>query len=188
MKKMMTAVAAVMALAAAGAAQAEGYVGAGIGATHGNIDCTGASTCDTSDVGGKIFGGYKFTPNLGIEGGYVSFGKVKGEGTLFGSPAAASQKTSSFYVAAAGFVDFSPEWNGVARLGVASTKADIDASIGAQSGSDSQTHTDAFFGLGVGYRVTKNFTVSLDADFTRSEYADEKMSVRMLGVSGVFSF
>jgi OOP family OmpA-OmpF porin len=184
MKKMMTAAVAVLAFAAAGAAQAEGYIGAGVGATHGNLDCAGATTCDTSDTGGKVFGGYKFSPNLAAEAGYISFGQVKGAD----STGSASYKSQAFYLGVALMGDFSPEWTGVARLGVASTKVDAEGHFAGFTVTDSGSNTDAYVGLGLGYRVSKQFTIGLDADFTNVKLGGDKMSVRMLGVSGTYSF
>ena len=66
-------------------ATAGGYVGASFG--QGSVDfCSdaraiGATSCDDSDTGFKLFGGYDFTDNLGVELSYNNLGTV-GAGAL----------------------------------------------------------------------------------------------------------
>ncbi len=53
------------------------YVLASLSLSHMKKDsATGTTSIDTSGLGGKITGGYKFTEHLGIEAGYVQFQKV----------------------------------------------------------------------------------------------------------------
>ena len=52
------------------------YVGASIGqSNYSDEGCVG--DCDKTDLGGKVFGGWMFTPNFGAEIGYNAFGKAK---------------------------------------------------------------------------------------------------------------
>jgi hypothetical protein len=58
-------------------AMAQGCVGVSAGQSKVDVDCSGTITCDDSDNAYKIFGGYLFSPNFGIEGAYYNQGKVK---------------------------------------------------------------------------------------------------------------
>ncbi len=78
LKRLLAASAVTAALAFSAAASAQGYLGTSIGQSDFDLDCTGLTSCDTKDTGWKVFGGHMFTPNLGIEGAYVDFGKATG--------------------------------------------------------------------------------------------------------------
>ncbi len=85
MIKLMPAVAATL-LAASTAATAAGggwYVGAAAGRADirdvcGPFEAAGLSqSCDEDASGWKVYAGYNFTANLGLEWGYVSLGEAK---------------------------------------------------------------------------------------------------------------
>ena len=190
MKKTMTAAAvAMMTLLAAGAAHAEGYAGLAAGVARVEVDCEGATVCDRSDTAAKVFGGYKFTPNIALEGTYFNFGKAKFAGPVPGLGTVTGDiKASGLGIGAAFFGQFGSDWSGVARLGIASIKTKVSASASGASGSDDETKAQPYFGLGLGYAVTKSMTVDLAADFTRGEYAGEKANIRAVTLGATFSF
>ena len=77
MKKIANALLCVSMLGAA-AAHAEGLsVGGSLASTKWKGDDIGGVSTDKSATGGKIYGGYSFTPNFGLEAGYATFGKYK---------------------------------------------------------------------------------------------------------------
>ena len=98
---------------------------------------------DSTRVGGKLYGGYEFTPNLALELGYVDFGD-------FGS-----MDASGFFLDAVGKFPFTPQWSGLARVGA------FQGKLSNGSGSDRGTSYKA--GLGVQYNLTPNMAL-------RSEY------------------
>src|SRR5947199_5705699 len=78
-------------------AQAEGlYVGGSIGTTRYKGDDIGGLATDRSSTGGKVYGGYEFTPNVAVEAGYADVGKA--------SSAAADVKGRGVFVDAVGKV------------------------------------------------------------------------------------
>jgi OmpA-OmpF porin, OOP family len=178
--------AALAALALSAGASAQGYGVISVGTARLNLDCSGATTCDKSDTAYKLIGGYKFSPNLAGEIGYFNFGKAKASDAV----TRAEISNTAFGGGIAFHQDLSPDWNFVARLGLAQVKTKISGSIvGLGSGSDSDNNTSLYGGLGVGYKISK--TVSLDAawDFSKSKYnkngADESGNINVfsLGVS-----
>ncbi len=165
MKKHVLLAAAALALSGAASAQVYGVVSAGV--SNIKIDCDGAEVCDKSDTAFKLLGGYKFTPNVAVEAGYMSFGKAK----LRDSGASLDVGVTGFGIGAAFHQDLATNWNFVARLGLAQTKTKLDASVsGLGSGSDSDNNAQLYGGLGVGYKITKQLSVDGAWDFTKGKY------------------
>lgn len=188
MKRTWIGCIAMAALGLSTAAGAQAYLGAGLGATQLSADCTGTLTCDNSDTGFKFFGGYKFMPNVSGEVVYLNFGKAKATAMFGSSTVQAEIKTSGIGAGVAVMGELAPSWLGVARLGVARMKADISGTMLGASASDNESSTQAYFGLGVGYALTKSLSLDLSADFSRSHYNGESGNVRMLGVGLTAAF
>src|SRR3954447_2244619 len=51
------------------------YAGAAVGQSK-TADCPGGGSCDDKDTAYRIFGGYKFHPNIAVEGGYSPLGET----------------------------------------------------------------------------------------------------------------
>jgi OOP family OmpA-OmpF porin len=172
-----------------GAAMAQGYIGASIGQSDLNVDCAGTITCDTKDTGFKIFGGYMFTPNLGIEGAYFDLGKSTQSGVVppFGT-VTAEFKASGFAVYGVALAPID-QFSVFAKLGIASTKVKLSGTVsGLGSASDSETNTNVAWGLGAGYNFTKNLGVRLEWERFRAEFQGEKEDVDLLSVGLNYRF
>jgi OOP family OmpA-OmpF porin len=98
---------------------------------------------DSSNIGGKLYGGYEFTPNLALELGYTEFGDFDYTGS--------SIKANGVFVDAVGKIPFTQKFSGLARVGAFSGKLKTGA------GSDRGTSWKA--GLGVQYDLTPNAAV-----------------------------
>lgn len=181
MKKIVSA--ALLALAVGGAS-AQVYVGGNFGVTHINADCAGTSSCDTSDTGYKISGGYKFTPNIAAEVAYADFGKVNAKLVITN----VEVEVQAVILAAVLRGDLAPGLSGVARLGVASVDTQGRAWNSFASASTSETKTKAYFGLGLEYAFNKQFKGVLAADFTNSELNGETAAVRMFSAGVQYNF
>lgn len=170
----------LMAVFAVSASQAEPYVVASLGSSKFDVDCAGTTSCDTRSTGLKLLGGYKFTPNFAIEGGYLDFGKAKF--TLNGVPV--TLKAAGLGVGAAYHQDLNPDWNLAARLGVAS----INAEASAPGNSADNSSTQLYGGLGIGYRISPKVSLDASYDFSRLEIFGEKGNVSMFGIGVTASF
>jgi OmpA-OmpF porin, OOP family len=158
---------AAAALALSGAVSAQTYATVSFGSSNIKLDCAGAQTCDKSDTAFKLLGGYKFTPNVAVEAGYMSFGKAK----ISDSGTSLDVGVTGFGVGAAFHQDLSADWNFVARLGLAQIKTKLDASIsGVGSGSDSDSNAQPYFGVGVGYKINKQVSIDGALDFAKGKY------------------
>lgn len=177
-KTILAAVAAAAATLFTSTAFAEGYVGGAIGQARINLDCEGAPTCDKSDTGFKLYGGYKFMPNMAAEVTYFNFGKAKAaDGGL-----SLNLKANAIGVGVAFIGDFAPQWSGVARVGVASVRVKANASLDGVSGSESDSSTNAYLGFGLGYEISKGLALTADVDLTRGKIVGESGNVRMISV------
>jgi OOP family OmpA-OmpF porin len=171
---------AAAALMLSSGALAQGYVGVGGGPGKVDVDCAGTTTCDTTSTGWKLFGGLKFDPHWGIEVNYFDFGKAKATvGTASGEV-----RATGLGVGGALFGQFAPAWTGTARLGIASTKAKLSGPLG----SDSETSTNAYVGLGLSYLISRNLSIDGAVDFSRVKYAGEKADVRLVSIGLTSSF
>jgi OOP family OmpA-OmpF porin len=172
MKKQLIAAAAATLLCSG--AFAQGYVSASVGTARLSADCSGTTSCDKSDTGFKLLGGYKFAPNLGAELVYFDFGKA----TASDGIATVEIRNSAVGAGVAFMQDIAPSWNFVGRLGLASVKTKITA-----LGSDS--NIALYGGLGVGYKITPAVSVDAAWDFSKSKF--DKNGVSDSGSINMFS-
>jgi opacity protein-like surface antigen len=175
---------AVAALALSGAAAAQTYAVVAAGTSKHDLDCAGAATCDDSGTAVKLLGGYKFNPNFAIEGGYMSFGKSKAADPGL----SLNLEVDGFGIGGAFHQDFATNWNFVARLGVARMKTKARATAANLTGSDSDSSTQLYGGLGLGYKLTKQLSVGVAYDFTKAEISGEKADVSAFTLGLTFDF
>jgi OOP family OmpA-OmpF porin len=201
MKKTLLSLAAGLALLATSGAYAQGYIGGAFGWTELSVDCAGATKCDTSDTGYKVYGGYRFANQFAVELVYFDWGKAKLSGTpdtidgrardvpMATGTVNVDQTAEGFGLGVAYFLPFSPEWSGVARLGVTQTDAKASAS---GFGSVSNKDPYAYYGLGVAYHFNKNLALTGEADFSRAKFGAEGFydtaNVRLLSIGLSFLF
>lgn len=171
------------------AALAQGYIGGAAGRSDQKFDCAGTTTCDTTDTGFKLFGGFMFSPNFGVEGAYYDLGKATATltdpllGTLTGEV-----KTTAFGAYALGVLPFD-QWSLFGKLGVVNSKVKVTASSALfGSGSESKRHTDIAWGIGGGYDFNKSLGLRLEWERGRAKFGDEKFDGDLLSVGVKFSF
>lgn len=182
MNKIILAIAALSTLSA-NTAFAQTYVGGAIGQGHVNLDCAGVASCDKSDTGYKIFGGYKFTPNVAGEVTYFDFGKAQASD----NGASASIKGTGLGLGVAYFGDFAPQWSGVARLGIASNRVKVDTTP-TSSFVGSESSTNAYLGFGIGYEISKGLQLTGALDFSRAKYQGTSGNIRLATVGLTYGF
>ncbi|MBN7796837.1 outer membrane beta-barrel protein [Parahaliea mediterranea] len=98
---------------------------------------------DDDDVGYKVFAGWQVLSFLAVEGGYVDFGEVK-DTTPLTRTRIATDGWSAFAVGnlPLGFIDL------FGKVGVIRYDADLDFDGSNSSFKDSESGTDAAYGLG----------------------------------------
>jgi OmpA-OmpF porin, OOP family len=184
MKKTLLVAAALLALA--GTASAQNYVTLSVGSSDHDLGCSGATVCDESGTAFKLLGGFRLAPNFALEGGYMSYGKSKARDSGLGI--SLDTTVDGFGIGGAFLHDITPQWNFVARLGVAQMKAKAKATAGGLSGSDSDSSAQLYAGLGVGYRLTKQMSIDAAWDTSRAKIAGEKLDVSAFSLGLTFAF
>lgn len=147
-------IALAIAAAACAPAFAEGfYAGADVGSSH--VSEAGVSANAT---GFNVYGGYAFTDNVALEGGYRKLGNFKigvpGFGTVKVSGSALQLSTVLSTSSMDGFTVFG-------RLGI--------NRIEAKSGGVKDSDTKGLFGVGVGYAVSKDVGLRLEVQKVDSD-------------------
>jgi OOP family OmpA-OmpF porin len=179
MKKIILS--AFIAIAASAGAHAEGiYVGVAAGGTNLDLDCDGTTSCDKSDTGFKLFGGYKLTENVAVEAHYADYGKAKLTAV---NAASIDVKLSGFGLGLAYLGDFAPDWNGVVRAGIARNKVKVDGFF-----SESESKTKGYIGAGAGYKLTKEVALTAAIDYTQGEINGDKVKATLYTVGVNYSF
>jgi opacity protein-like surface antigen len=160
MKKLIFAL--IAGVAAVGAAQAQttntaprAYVGVGV------------ATADSITVGGykadaKIFGGYEFNQNVGIEAGYTNFGSTDFSRSANGQSVSGSTKGYGTYIAGKYNLPINEQFSAYGKLGLAYSERKYSNSLGMNYNDHD---TGAYAGLGVQYNVKQN--VALTAEYER---------------------
>lgn len=151
-------------------ALAGGYAGLGVGQASMDETVTlggNSGTLDDDDIGWKLFGGYFFMDNLGIEAGYADLGSMTDAGT--------ETKTDGFYAAAIGSLplgdsDFSLH----AKLGMYQWDQDISVGSGGLASHDGH---DAMYGVGAKYVMGGMFGVQLDWERYNADYDSDLISL-----------
>ena len=174
---MLLPAAALLLLPVAGHGAGQGfYIGLGVGSASFEDDFdVDIDDIDDDDVGYKLFGGYRATPNLAVEGGYRDFGKAEtGDGANRVEIKSKGWGLYGMLIAPVGIVDL------FAKGGVVYVDTDRDAG-GIDLGDN-----DTSFAWGLGG------TVNFGAFGLRLEYESFEVDVPdklwMITLSGMFSF
>jgi OOP family OmpA-OmpF porin len=180
LKRIVFACVAVMLFGVAGTAAAQGYIGVGAGLTTVDIcddlSGLGLTSCDDEDTGMKIFGGFKFNQNFGVEASWVDLGEV----SLSGPGGTATVEFDGFGVAAVGMIPLNPQFGIFGKVGAYMW----DASGGGAASGLSDDGTDIMFGAGVSWTFARNF--GLRAEWERFDI--DGSDVDFLSVGAQFNF
>lgn len=162
------AAAAVLAAAALlpVAAKAEGlYLGANLGQGRW-MDSAAGVPGGRTDLSGKVYGGYQFTPNFSLEAGAAALG----ESNLPGG----SIRGSAAFVDAVGTLPLTPKWSAIGRVGVLRGK--VDTSQGDDYGNGVKV------GLGGQYELTRSTAVVGEWERYRLNVFDSQPQVNQFTV------
>jgi OOP family OmpA-OmpF porin len=167
-----TLAAAALAFAADAQAQ-QAYIGASVGQSDFKIDTTGATSADTKDTGYKLFGGWMFTPNLGVEAAYFDLGKATGAASLPGlGTVGVTGKASGFSLAGVAALPLG-DASLFAKAGFAQVRGEIEARTPFGNASQSESSLQPTFGVGASYALTSNLSARVEWERVRVRYADD---------------
>ncbi|HJV96213.1 MAG TPA: outer membrane beta-barrel protein [Albitalea sp.] len=149
------------------------YMGGSIGTSRYKGDDIGGLGTDKSSNGGKLYGGYSFTPNFGLELGYADLGK-------FSSPAG-EVKGNGVFLDAVGTLPFTPNFSGLVRVGAFNGKTDSTL-------AGSERGTSYKFGAGVQYDFNKNLGLRAEAERYRFKAFGAKPSTDLYSIGVNYKF
>jgi OOP family OmpA-OmpF porin len=178
----LLAAATSVALLAPLPALAQFYAGAGFGTSKIDISCAGTTSCDTSDSGFKVYGGWNIAGPWSLEAVYFDWGKASRASSPGGVTSTLATSASGIGVGAAYTYQFL--WGRCfARLGIAQNDADTDTTTGGSAASSSHSSAEAYYGFGCGYSFTPTLMLTADADFSRVKYtANDKAGTQLFTV------
>ncbi len=146
-------------------AHAEGiYLGLALERSNQSIDVIGATSTSSNShpTGFKLYGGYKFTPNLGVEAGYADLGSAKTNFTTTIGNGSIEAKNTSFYLAGRGTAVINEQFSAYGKLGFARNKNDFSGTgLGARF-TGGTNKTDLYASLGLAYQFNKNLSATLE--------------------------
>ena len=153
MKKILSACAVAAAFVAA-PAFAQGYIGGGFGSSKlSGVDGGGITGGNSNKTLVKVYGGFQFTPNWGVEAQYSDLGRR--DILAFGVPTG-SLKASQFSIAGTGTLPLSSGFSLLGKLGVSANR--VSGSGAVPNGSA----TSALIGIGVSYNITPALSARLE--------------------------
>jgi OOP family OmpA-OmpF porin len=171
-------------VSAATASRAEGLsIGGSLGdARHSGDGTLGGLPADRSSFGGKLYGGYSFTPNFGLEAGYADLGRVKSD--------AGKLRADGWFLDAVGTLPLGNDFSLLGRVGVFEGKLrrDLNGSQIDGSASDSGRGTSYKLGAGVQYDFSKNTALRAEWEHYRFDALDSTPHTNLLSVGVNYKF
>lgn len=157
MKKLLIA-AAVASTFMATSAFAQGYIGFGVGSSNsrganstvGAVSVTGG---ESSKGSAKIYGGFQFTPNWGLEAQYTDLGNRNYTVNNAGVVTNGNARSSQYSLAGTGTLPIAQSFALIGKLGVSANRANYPGS---------SNKTSLMAGVGVSYSITPRLAVRLE--------------------------
>ncbi|WP_284616010.1 outer membrane beta-barrel protein [Aquabacterium humicola] len=163
-------------LAAASVAQAEGlYGGASLGQSDWKTEQLPNFGVDRRDTAGKVFGGWRFGPNFAAELGYARLGRARYTGGVI--PGTVTLRGHGLYLDAVGTVPLGANFSVLARAGVFTGRARLDAPV---AGSDADHGTRWKAGLGAEYAFNPQWAARIEWERYRFDVFGDKGDVDLL--------
>lgn len=150
-----------------------------------SIDCQTGQTCDDSDVGFRVGGGYQIDSMFGAEGGYMNLGKFTVK-EAFGSH---KLKSHGPYAAATLRMELMPKFDFVGKLGAfyAMSKTTCTGS-GCDYSSVKGNKLKPVVGLGLQYEVMKGLSVGGSVDITEIDDSQDSSGATLIGAAVRYAF
>lgn len=146
-KNILIALIAAAAIAPVAAQAQSSYAGVDIGRSTQKVTVDNVGSVTDHATAFKLYGGYQFNDNVGIEGGYADLGKVEmtgGATTVTGTP-------RSLYVAATGTMPLAERFALTGKIGAARTRTTVTVT---GLGEDKENKTTLLLGVGATYAIT----------------------------------
>lgn len=151
------------------------YAGVGVGELSvdfsGDIDGT-LFSFDDGDTAFRLFGGWQFNEYFALEGGYVDGGTASETFTIDGVDVDFDVEVTGFDVLLKGILPLSESFHAFAEAGMIFWDADLSATSGGLTESESDSGEDLAYGAGFGFNMGDNAAVRLEYVFYDVSEAD----------------
>lgn len=142
-------------------------------------------TVDTSDTGFKVFGGYQFNRNVGLEVAYVDLGKASYSGFAGPDPVTGGKvEVTGVNLSAIGAWPVAPNLDVFGKIGFLSWEDKASDVTGGVPFSDKIEGTDLSFGFGAAWHLTRNVRLRVEWERFRVDDTDADL----FSVGAVYKF
>lgn len=168
-----------VALGTSAASADGGYLG--ISFANGTLEATGAQQrFDTSELGFKLYGGYKFSRYFSTDLGYSKFGPF--ESTSEDETLSVDTQGLNAYVI--GYLPMMPYLDLFGKAGLSAWEFDQTLTVAGEDPlTDKQTKSGLTWGVGLGFNIGKRFTIRLEYESFSFSDID-----RLILLSGAFQY
>lgn len=153
-----------------------GYVGANLARPDYGIDCTPAFSCSDPSYGGKVYVGGAWSEVLGLELGYINFGKAERAG--------GHARAQGVSLSALGNFPVTDAFNVFGRVGTTYARTRTSASPFAlpSVATGNRNTFGVAFGVGVGYELNNNIDIVGEWERHRLKFVSGRDNIDMLSV------
>jgi OOP family OmpA-OmpF porin len=149
-KHLVVVIVAGATLAPVAAIAGDSYVGASVGRAETRLDVQFPSLAKDSDTGYKLYGGYRYTEILGIEGGVANLG----ESVIARSGIQYTVKPWSYYLAGRAVLPLNEQFELFGKVGVVRTHPRFGG-VGGYLMKDTGNETSRLLGIGASFMINK---------------------------------
>jgi len=165
------------------AAQAQAFIGASIGRAEQKVVIDKVGSLKDNDTSYKLFGGYQFTKNIGVEAGFGDLGTVSiDDGTDI-----VKSNPKMFFAAVTGTVPVTNVISATGKIGFARTNTTMTV-VGL--GDEKIKHTSPLLGLGMSFAVTPKISIIAEYEhfFNIVSQGEGKLKANALSAGVRFNF
>lgn len=172
----------------ASATPANGFqIGIDAGKSEAEKSCDNVSNCDSADTTMRANVGYQFTPYVGAELGYSSFG------TIFDShdnQGHASQEANAITASVVGTIPLGERFGLFGRIGAARYNVENSGFVQGVAVAEDHNSTRPYYGVGGRFNLTENFALRAEYQVYSdiSDVSGGKDDVNAWSGGAVFTF
>ncbi|GGC11483.1 hypothetical protein GCM10007205_20800 [Oxalicibacterium flavum] len=191
MKKQLSLLAFGIATALPLSAFAEGaYVGVNAGRANHKVHFDDGESAKDNATGYKLYAGYNFNQNFGVEGGYTHLGKYSDswdDGA--GDSGSETIKGRALYVAATGTLPLSEQFSLFGKLGVTQNRVKASIVENGNFASASKSRTTGLFGVGASFHFSRNLAAVLEYEnYGNVKFSDVKLKANLVSIGLRYAF
>jgi OOP family OmpA-OmpF porin len=140
------------------------YAGAAVGPSRAEDWCgpffdTVVLSCDNSELGYKVFGGYRFNDFLGVEAAYVDFGRFSADLVILGDAVSDKARFRGGTAQAVLYLPITGQFDLFGKAGGIYWDVRSDTTINGAPANRSGNGFDVAVGIGAQYSLTRHFAL-----------------------------